>query len=447
MNRRLPESRWFVAGLLATLLVATSANGQLSSELQLDPIGTGLPDRGQWRNGFDVADMNGDGALDVLHGPPRAGDGRPAIYLGDGAGSFKRWATVEFPDLPYDYGDAAAADFDGDGFVDLALAVHLRGLVALRGDGAGNFRHWRDGLALRIPGAGSNAHPFSSRAIHAADWDGDGRPDLIALGEGPDPVSLANPDAGMDSSYGLRVWLNPGPPSSSWQSVPRSGSDKPLFGDSLAVADLNGDGLLDLATASQIYARRDIVNLGREDGGWTAIEVDALPRRGYVSAVATTDRDGDGRSELAVASLRLRAGNWVSRIDLLAWQPGSTFTRRPVAELAARGGFAGLAWGDVNGDGANDLVAAHASGAVWVFVGSETGGLVRATASALESAGESCKGYHVRLADLDGDGRDEIIAAFADEPSALSTALLGSPPTPGCVSGGSIRAWKLRRAP
>ncbi len=426
------------------LLIASSGTGQGTEDLELELIGAGLPDRGQWRNGFDVADMNGDDALDIVHGPPRAGDGRPVIYLGDGAGSFKRWEAAAFPNLPYDYGDAAAADFDGDGSMDLALAVHLRGIVALLGDGAGNFRSWRDGLALAVPGDGSSARPFSSRAIHAADWNGDGRPDLVALGEGPGRGDFTTPGTGADSSYGIRVWLNPSTPSSSWQLVTPPDPEKSVFGDSLAVADLNGDGRLDLVTASQIYSRRDIVNFGRQDDGWTVIDVTALPRRAYVSPVAATDRDGDGRSELAVASLRLRAGDWVSRIDVLAWQSGRGFSSHLVAELVDRGGFAGLAWGDLNGDGASDLVAAHASGAVWIFVGDDAGGLTWARAPMLGSAGEVCKGYHVRLADLDGDGRDEIIAAFAGEPPPPAAALTGSSTTAGCVSGGSIRAWRLR---
>ena len=39
--------------------------------LRLLPFGDGLPARGQWRNGFALADMNGDGYLDIVHGPAR----------------------------------------------------------------------------------------------------------------------------------------------------------------------------------------------------------------------------------------------------------------------------------------------------------------------------------------------------------------------------------------
>src|SRR4029079_12039985 len=37
------------------------------------PFEDGLPTEGQWRNGFAVADINGDGFLDIVHAPPRKG--------------------------------------------------------------------------------------------------------------------------------------------------------------------------------------------------------------------------------------------------------------------------------------------------------------------------------------------------------------------------------------
>jgi hypothetical protein len=41
------------------------------------------------------------------------------------------------------------------------------------------------------------------------------------------------------------------------------------------------------------------------------------------------------------------------------------------------------------------------------------------------------------LADVDGDGKDEIVESFADEPSGGSEG--------GCPSGGGITAWKAVR--
>jgi hypothetical protein len=103
------------------------------------------------------------------------------IFLGDGKGSWLRWREAKFPSLAYDYGDVQAGDFNGDGHPDLALAVHLRGLIALLGDGKGGFRNASEGLDFALGGR----TPFSSTALRIVDWNGDGRPDILAFGEGP----------------------------------------------------------------------------------------------------------------------------------------------------------------------------------------------------------------------------------------------------------------------
>jgi hypothetical protein len=80
-------------------------------------------------------------------------------------------------------------------------------------------------------------------------------------------------------------------------------------------------------------------------------------------------------------------------------------------------------------------VALTAEGETLVFLGDGHGGLVRNGAD-LPVYGGGCRGAHLELADLDADGRDEIVASFADEPT-------GSPgPDAVCPSGGGITAWK-----
>ena len=53
---------------------------------------------------------------------------------------------------------------------------------------------------------------------------------------------------------------------------------------------------------------------------------------------------------------------------------------------------------------------------------------------------ERCNGYAARVADLDADGRNEIVAAFAGEPAARD--LFGSPMEERCRTAGSLRVWK-----
>jgi hypothetical protein len=169
--------------------------------LRLEPWDAGLPDRQQWRQGLAVADMNEDGRLDLVLPPPRKGSPLPVIFLGDGSGGWTHWTDARFPDVPYDYGDVAVADLDGDGHQDLVLSMHLMGLLAMRGDGAGGFTLWTEGLPMRAdafkrrPTAPSSVNSsvrrgrsdqddeskpigFTSRAIALADWNGDGRLDV-----------------------------------------------------------------------------------------------------------------------------------------------------------------------------------------------------------------------------------------------------------------------------
>ena len=71
---------------------ATSPRPATPTACSSEPFDAGLPHEGQWRNGFDIADMNGDGLLDIVHGPPRKGDRRPHVFLGDGKGN---WRVVD----------------------------------------------------------------------------------------------------------------------------------------------------------------------------------------------------------------------------------------------------------------------------------------------------------------------------------------------------------------
>src|SRR5262249_13551769 len=84
-------------------------------------------------------------------------------------------------------------------------------------------------------------------------------------------------------------------------------------------------------------------------------------------------------------------------------------------------------------DGNLDLVALTGDGATWVFLGDGKGFFTR-EAAAIPDYGPGCNGSRVRLADLDGDGRDEIVASFAGEYSPVNAP-------EACRTEGGIRAW------
>ena len=339
------------------------------------------------------------------------------IFLGGTDLEFQRWAETSFPELPFDYGDAAAADFDGDGHADVALGVHYRGLVVLSGDGRGGFKAQTNYLAAarREPGA----PVFSSRALALGDVDGDGRPDIVALGEGPRPRGGAAAGA-----YGIRVLLNrlPGP----WEWREFHPAQGRLFGNGVTLGDFDGDGRVDLAAASSVQSQRRVLFWGDGAGGFVSGELAAARPRSYIESIIAADFDGDGDDDLALAFSDLQGANESNGIDLLTSQGNRTWHRRELPWDNESGRPTAVGVGDFDGDGDPDLLVLTASGALASFE-NDQGRLRPGAGLSSERAGRGCRGYHVQLADLDGDGRDEVLAGFADE---------------RCPGGGSLRGWK-----
>lgn len=412
------------------------ANTPPSERLTYSNFGRGLPEAGQWRNGFDIGDMNGDGHPDIVHGTPRKGQGGPRIFLGDGQGGWRLWKEAVFPPAPYDYGAAAVADFNSDGNLDLALAFHLKGLLVLVGDGRGGFSRWSEGIDLQT--SPSAVRGFSSRAIVATDWNADKLVDVLALGEGlmlASPMQAQTPESTRNSGNGFVVYRNGG--DGSWLRLAGIGKDD-IFGDSLAATDLNSDGRLDVVLGSSRLGDQEILRLGQPDGSWIPMVVEPLRPRGYGMAVCAADLDRDGRADLVYAYVNLDVDQWRTGIDVLYARPAGQWERKPlIAEEGRRGVFA-ISAGDVDGDGHPDLVALTGDGSAWVFLNDGKGGFTREAAPELTGIGKHCRGYHVQLADLDADGRSEIVAAFAGESS-------GHFGVEDCVDGGSLQAWKAAR--
>ncbi|MFL6290470.1 MAG: FG-GAP repeat domain-containing protein [Thermoanaerobaculia bacterium] len=412
-----------------------------ADRLQFEPFGHGLPERGQWRNGFEIADMNGDGHPDIVHGPERKGSRVPNIFLGDGKGNWRRWSEATFPPLPYDYGDVAVADFNGDGRPDLALAVHLSGLIALVADGPQSFKEWGRGLDFSQPSAAAQPESsFSSRAVTAADMNGDGRPDLIALGEGPRLTQGAGQGSrGAGGGFGMVVYFNQG--DGTWVRRSEQAADKVrIFGDKLEAADFTRDGKLDIVLGSNVRGETGILRVGAEKGAWTTGHLEGL-RRGFVGAVDVADFNRDGRLDLAIGYLSSELQVWRTGIDVFLGRADGTWERRGVAVEESRGWLTALDSGDLDGDGNLDLAGLTGEGQTWILLGKGDGSFVREESPEVPQAEGGCRGYDVQVADLDGQPGDEIVAEFAGEPSVLFA------PTQ-CLDQGEMVAWKpVRRKP
>lgn len=411
-----------------------------SDRVSFEPYGQGLPSRGQWRNGFRLVDMNDDGLLDLVHGSSRKPPGAPVVFLNGGDGTWRPWRDLRLPRFGYDYGDIAVGDWNGDGHNDLALAMHLRGVTALIGDGRGGFELWNEGLEYAVAGQRGGALPgFTSRALEAMDWNGDGRLDLVALGEGPHLVRGGqNKGVAGRAARGITVYLNQG--DGSWETLVLSDARDQVFGDDLTTADLDGDGRLEVVSSSHLQGQTGIIFDAEGEEGWLQRHVDGIRPRAYIHSTTGADFDGNGRVDLAVGYMSWALdSSWRAAIDLFLqtgpWQ-WERSTLRSAKDTLKR--IRSMDTGDVDGDGHLDLVAATEEGTVELFLGDGRGGFTRETAPELVGPEGDCAGYHVVVEDLDGDGMSEIVAAFAGEQTGIITLT-------NCPSGGGIRAWTPKR--
>lgn len=238
--------------------------------------------------------------------------------------------------------DLIFLDLDEDGASDAVVADEKGNRLELfLQDAAGNFSH-----AGRIDGIDSPAR------LLAADANGDGRTDLIVAG--PKGLSLLRRTAAEPAPGRTRPGYFETPPWS-WNATQLAG---------LAAADLDGDGLLDLAFTD---AGRDAVTflLARRDGGYVRSASYGVGRG--PSDVILVDVTGDGRLDALVLN------HLGDDITVLPGAGDGTFRGTPALWSEARD-FSAVVVADLDGDRHLDLAASSAgAGTVSVFLGDGRG--------------------------------------------------------------------------
>jgi uncharacterized protein (TIGR03437 family) len=292
-----------------------------------------------------LADMNSDGKADLVavsEIPTGHGFGFPGVwvFLGNGDGTFqtgKRQALTA-PVLRSSV-SFAVGDFNNDGKPDLAISFNLSGIVILLSNGDGTFNQLSTASSINPSTQGGS--------IALADLNGDGKLDLIFAPTPPAgapavQVSLGNGDGTFQS----------------FQSFPAlTGS-----GDAtVAVGDVNGDGIPDIVTAG------GSILFGDGKGGFPT-------RRDYViegsGSVVLADFDGDGTVDIIVGTGNPVLLSGSPTLTVLFGQGGGEFLAAPVAWTGA---YPLIATADFDGDGIPDLVTADGSGNLTILKGKGNG--------------------------------------------------------------------------
>ncbi|HJT76243.1 MAG TPA: VCBS repeat-containing protein, partial [Gemmataceae bacterium] len=242
------------------------------------------------------------------------GSGDVTIFLGDGHGGFTRGATIPAGNDPT---GLAVADLGGDGALDLLIGNAQGDVLMLDGNGDGTFRTYQRldrhvGLAAAdINGDGQTEFVFASQALDqvTVQYDGPGETWQQGRQDGvlsPNQVGLTdlNGDGILDlvvaNGGGNDVLVYPGLGDGRFGSARRFfvGTD-PV---SVTAADLDGDGAPDLVVANK--GSNDVsVLFGRGRGGaWTLAPGPRLRAGVGPTATAVADLTGDGVPDILVAN-------------------------------------------------------------------------------------------------------------------------------------------------
>jgi FG-GAP-like repeat/Abnormal spindle-like microcephaly-assoc'd, ASPM-SPD-2-Hydin/Protein of unknown function (DUF1573) len=330
-----------------------------------------------------AANFNGDSFMDLAIA--NESDNTVSILLGNGNGTFQPQVTYPTGAGPL---GVAVGDFNHDGFLDLAVVNSgenkygqlVNTVSILLGNGDGTFQPQVDYSTGQLP-----------VSVAVGDFNGDGNLDLAVVAQYDNAVSilLGNGDGTFqpEIEYGV--------------------SGQPM---DVVVSDFNHDGSLDLGVANYTAHTVSIL-LGNGDGTFQpASDYNATQNP---SSLVAADFNGDGIPDLAVADFGSSA------VSILLGNGDGTFQNQ--VRYATGVYPESVTTGDFNGDGILDLALAtdNGLGSVSILLGNGSG-----TFQSAVNFPAGLLPVGIAAADFSGDGSLDIAAADANNNTA--SILLGS---------------------
>jgi hypothetical protein len=399
-------------GAPVALTAAAVGDQAAPAPLWIDVTPDSIGRTGFWTNKVEIADLNGDGRPDLLfaNGGDYSTPGTPEpnqVFLHAGSGLRFVEATAQVlgptPDLAR---VIKARDLNGDGITDIVVGTTYQSQSRLfLGLGRGQFR---EVTAANLP-----AQPLSAGDLEAGDVDGDGDLDLVIADWGP--------GNNMSNAGGrTRLWVNDGAGRFTDATEARMPDIDVRFSWDLELADVDNDTDLDVLVSCKRCGGGYVF---RNDGAGTfADDPRGLPQYTNNYEFEAMDLDGDGFLDLVtINDGEIVGGEASSRREHVFRNDGkgrfrdATDTWWPsAANVGEDDNIA--AFLDYDSDGDADFLIGSLSGPDRLLINDGRGHLtVRLDAF---EGGETPGTLGMAVADLDGDGRIDVVQGQGEHKTA-----------------------------
>jgi len=332
--------------------------------------------------GLTMADLDGDADLDLA--VANKNSTTVSIFFNNGNGSFSAGSTPFTGGTP---NFVVACNLDGDGDIDLVTSNQTGGTVSiLKNNGDGTFA---SNVDYQV-GDPTRSNPVPT-GVACADFDGDGDFDLAVTCANQSVLSVLKNNGDGTFIRAVPAFINTG-----------------ISPTSVAAADLDGDGDVDLAVTNQGFSSDLTTNkmiVFLNDGSGFFVPAGDYQTGSVPIQVVAADLNGDGDVDLAVANrgAPLVPANTVSIFEN---NGDGTFAGQVVNPV---GGFPNSIFaGDFDGDGKPDLLVANSASTSNSFSFLKNNG-DSTFAPQVEYGAGGRNATFVFGGDLDGDGDKEVV--------------------------------------
>jgi len=333
-----------------------------------------------------IADLNGDGILDILLVKGRHWPNRSRILLGDGRGHILSSHTLS--ETGYRSYSGRLTDLDGDGHLDVVLSNDQPDpKITFLNDGTGHFR----------PASSYGKPEWETRNAALADVNGDGRPDIVVANRADSAVAY--------------ICLNRGKGrfDANCEALARASST------TITPADFNRDGRIDLVVPHR-DGGQSYVYLNGGDGHYPpGKRVPFGPADASIRVAEVADLNDDGLLDIVVIDER-------KGVAIYFGQKGGTFSPALPLDNGKVTPYA-LTTGDLDKDGKIDIVVGNVEAQSVIYFNDGSGRHFKT----LEFGDNQGTVYGFAIADLDRDGLMDIAVAKSDAPSAVYFGGRGPP--------------------